>query len=143
MGRGVMVDMVRYYAKIGRDWDPMAQTAISAQELEACLKDEGVSLRQGDILMVRMGWVGALLAAQGIEQRDAMLRPWTYSGLSGQEDMWEFLWDNRIAALASDTVTVEVWPLKKDQASLHLAIARMGFTIGEMFDFEALSQPLR
>ena len=60
--------------------------------------------------------------------------------MSGQEDMWEFLWDNRIAALAADTVTVEVWPLKRDQTSLHLAIARLGITIGEMFNFEALSQ---
>lgn len=140
VGRGVMLDMVRYFEKVGRDWDPMAGAVISAQDLEACLKDEGVILRQGDILMLRMGWVGALLNAKDVEERDKLVRPWSYSGLSGQEDMWEFLWDNRIAALAADTVTVEVWPLKRDQTSLHLAIARLGITIGEMFNFEAVSQ---
>ena len=140
VGRGVMVDMVRYFKKTGRDWHPMTQSVISAQDLEACLKDQGVTLKQGDILMVRMGWVGALLSAKDDDERDNLVRPWAYSGLSGQEDMWEFLWDNRVAALASDTVTVEVWPLKKDQTSLHLAIPRLGITIGEMFNFEALSQ---
>ncbi len=138
-GRGVLLDMVRFFAKAGRDWDVMAQQTISAQDLEACMKDQGVAPQQGDILMVRMGWVGALLAADGMEARDALLRPWAFSGLSGREDMWEFLWDNRIAAVAADTVTVEVWPLEKDQTSLHLAIARLGITIGEMFNFEALS----
>lgn len=139
VGRGVLLDMVRYFEKIGRDWDPMAQSVISAQELESCLKDQGVILRQGDILLLRMGWVGALLAAPDADARDAFVRPWAFSGLSGQEDMWEFLWDNRVAALAADTVTVEVWPLKKDQTSLHLAIARLGITIGEMFNFEGLA----
>ncbi|MCZ6473327.1 MAG: cyclase family protein, partial [SAR324 cluster bacterium] len=140
VGRGVMVDMVRYYERAGRDWDVMAQQVISAQDLQACLKDQGVTPQQGDILMVRMGWVGRLLAAGDLDERDGLLRPWAYSGLSGQEDMWEFLWDNRIAAVAADTVTVEVWPLKTGQTSLHLAIPRLGITIGEMFNFEALSE---
>ena len=38
-GRGVLLDMVRYFAKVGRDWDVMARQTISAQDLEACMKD--------------------------------------------------------------------------------------------------------
>ncbi len=138
-GRGVLADIPRYFAKIGRPWDMMEQSVVSAGDLAACLADERIELRQGDILLVRMGWVEALRAAPGEEARDALLRPWKFSGLSGGEDMWEYLWENRIAALATDTVTVEVWPIQPGQPSLHLAIARLGLTIGEMFDFEALA----
>ncbi len=54
--------------------------------------------------------------------------------------MWAFLWDHRVAAVATDTVTVEVWPPQQDRASLHLAIARLGLTIGEMFTLAALGE---
>ena len=138
-GRGVLADIPRYFAKIGRPWDVMAQSVVSADDLAACLADERIQLRPGDILLVRMGWVEALLAAPDEDARDALFRPWTFSGLSGGEDMWEYLWENRIAALATDTVTVETWPMRPGQPSLHLAIARLGLTIGEMFDFEALA----
>ena len=140
VGRGVLVDLVRHFEKTGRNWGPMEQQVATAKDVRACLDAEGVTLRQGDILMVRMGWVKALLDGKTAEERDGLVRPWAYSGLSGQEDMWEFLWENRVAALASDTITVEVWPLKKGQCSLHLAIARLGITIGEMFNFEALAE---
>ncbi len=138
-GRGVMVDLVRHFEKTGRSWGPMERQVATAKDVETCLKAQGVTLQPGDILMVRMGWVKALLDAETAEERDGLVRPWAYSGLSGQEDMWEFLWENRIAALAADNITVEVWPLKKGQCSLHLAIARLGITLGEMFNFEALA----
>jgi kynurenine formamidase len=140
VGRGVLVDLVRHFSQTGRDWDPMAQQVAGAEDVGDCLNAQGVTLQPGDILMVRMGWVGALLAAKTVEERDALLRPWAFSGLSGKEDMWEFLWDNRVAAVASDMVTVEVWPLKNEGPSLHLAIPRLGITIGEMFNFEALAE---
>ena len=53
--------------------------------------------------------------------------------------MWRFLWDHRVGAIASDTVTVEAWPIFEGKPSLHLAIARLGLTLGEMFDLEALA----
>lgn len=139
-GRGVLADLPRFFAKTGREWDVMAQQVASADDLAACLDDQGVALEPGDILMVRQGWLARFLGAPDKDARDAIFRPWAYSGLSGEEDMWEFLWDNRVAALASDSVTVEVWPIKKERPSLHLAIGRLGITIGELFDFEALAE---
>jgi hypothetical protein len=138
--RGVLADLARYFQKTGRPWNMMAGQVASAKELQACLDDEEVTLEPGDVLMVRMGWVADFRAAKDIEARDALFRPWKFSGLSGEEDMWELLWDRRVAALASDTVTVEVWPIPQGRPSLHLAIARLGLTIGEMFDFEALAE---
>ncbi|MCH8884627.1 MAG: cyclase family protein [SAR324 cluster bacterium] len=139
VSRGVLADIPRYYARKGRDWDIMAQQVVTAEDLAACLADQKSELEPGDVLMVRLGWVEAFRAAPDVEARDALLRPWKFSGLSGQEDMWEFLWDQRVAALASDSVTVEVWPIDPPRPSLHLSIARLGLTLGEMFDFEALA----
>ena len=139
VSRGVLADIPRYYARKGRDWDIMAQQVVTAEDLAACLADQQSELEPGDVLMLRLGWVEAFRGAPDMEARDALLRPWKFSGLSGQEDMWEFLWDRRVAALASDSVTVEVWPIEPPRPSLHLSIARLGLTIGEMFDFEALA----
>jgi kynurenine formamidase len=138
--RCVLVDVVREFAAMGRSWDPMAQQVVTAHDLESCLKRHRVALRQGDVLLVRMGWLGAFLAARTLEERDGLMRGWKFSGLSGGQDMWEFLWDQRVAAVATDTVTVEVWPMTPGQPALHWAIARLGLTIGEMFDLEALAE---
>lgn len=140
VSRGVLADLVRFFKKTGREWDVMAGQVASAEDLDNCLKDQGVSLEPGDILMVRMGWVGAMLNAPDTDSRDALMRPWHFSGLSGGEDMWAYLWDNKVAALAADTVTVESWPMKPEGATMHRAIPRLGLTIGEMFDFEALAE---
>ena len=53
--------------------------------------------------------------------------------------MWEWIWEQRIAALASDSPPTEVWPIYEGRPSLHLAIARLGLTLGELFDLEAFA----
>jgi hypothetical protein len=140
MTRGVLLDLARYYASVGKAWDPMAQQVVSAEDLWACMKYQGVTLQPGDALLVRMGWIAAFRAAKTVDARDALFSGWKFSGLSGEEDMWEFMWNQRVACLATDTVTVEVWPIPEGRPSMHLSIARLGLTIGEMFDFEALAE---
>jgi kynurenine formamidase len=140
VGRGVLVDIPRYFERQGKAWDAMAQQVVTAKDLARCIKEQKVRLQAGDILLVRLGWVAAFRAAKDVEARDALLRPWAYSGLSGEQDMWRFLWDKRVAAVGCDSVTVEVWPIRPKRPSLHLAIARLGLTIGEMFDLEALAE---
>lgn len=138
-GRAVLADLVRHFAAEGRAWDPVGSMVASADDLRACLDRQQVSLLPGDILLVRMGWVGRFLAATADEDRERLYRQRDYSGLSGGEDMWRFLWDSRVAAVASDTVTVEAWPLAEGKVSLHLAIARLGIVLGELFDLDGLA----
>jgi kynurenine formamidase len=138
--RCVLVDVVRDFAAQRKPWDPMAEQVVTAADLEASLKRHKVALRQGDVLLVRMGWNAAFKAAPDVDTRDGLLRAWKYSGISGGEDMWEFLWDHRVAAIATDTVTVEVWPMRQGQPAMHWAIARLGITIGEMFELDALAE---
>lgn len=138
--RGVMIDLVEYFQHIGREWDTVEGDEVTPQTLKDCLAYQGVSLSPGDVLLIRMGWVETFRKAKTINERDDLFRPWSFSGLSGGEEMWEFLWDHRVAAVASDTVTVEKWPIDSKGVSLHLAIARLGLTLGEMFDLAALAE---
>ena len=142
-GRCVLADLARYFAGTGRDWGPLGGRRASAAELAACLKAQGVALRPGDILLVRTGWLEAFRAAPDVDARDALVRGTgnrqDYSGISGGEDMWRFLWDSGVAATCADNPTVEVWPYSPFKPTLHWGIARLGLVIGEFFDFEALA----
>lgn len=138
-GRAVLADLPRYFAHVGRPWPANGQQVASAQELAACLAREGVAVQPGDIVLVRTGWLADYLAASRNE-RDAILGMRTFSGLSGAEDMWKWIWEQRVAAVAADNPTVEVWPLYEGKPSLHLAISRLGLTLGELFDLESLAE---
>lgn len=139
VGRAVLADLPRWFARQGRPWKPNAQQVVSAEELAACLADAGETVQPGDVVLVRTGWLADYLAASR-ERRDEILSQRTFSGLSGAEDLWEFVWERRIAAVAADQPTAEVWPLVEGRPSLHLAIARLGLTLGELFDLEALAE---
>lgn len=139
VARGVLVDLERYFKKTGRDWDPNRQDKALVSDVEACLADQGVTLRQGDILMFRYGWIRALFA----EKDPTVLNEWfekaVFAGISGDQTMWEFLWDNGIAAVAADNPTMEASPMEKIN-NMHQAIPRLGLTIGEMFFLEDLAE---
>ncbi len=142
-GRCVLADLARHFARTGRAWGPLGGHVARAEDLAACLDAQGVALRPGDILLVRHGWLEAFRAAADVHGRDRLVRgtdnQQDYSGLSGGEDMWRFLWDQGVAATCADNPTVEVWPFSPFRPTLHWGIARMGFVIGEFFDFEALA----
>lgn len=138
--RAVLVDLPRYFEQVGRPWSACGSMTASAADVMACLKRQGSTLHRGDLLLVRTGWVHAFRAAKSDEERAVIFSGRDYSGLSGDVDMWELLWDHRVAGVASDCVTVERWPLVEGHPSLHLAIARLGLLLGEMFDLDALAE---
>jgi len=142
-GRCVLADLARFFARTGRDWGPLGGRRAMAEEVAACLAAQGVAPRPGDILLVRTGWLEAFRAAPDADARHALVRGTAdrqdYSGLSGGEDMWRYFWDQGLAAICADNPTVEVWPYFPWKPTLHWGIARMGFVIGEFFDFEALA----
>lgn len=49
--------MVRYWATKGTKVDPWTDHAITPKELEECAKLQGVKFRQGDILLLRVGFI--------------------------------------------------------------------------------------
>ena len=73
-GRGVFLDVANYFTEGGRKplpYDPWSTHAITVKDLEACAYEQGVTFRQGDILIVRVGWMQKWYASTS-EVRDGL-----------------------------------------------------------------------
>lgn len=132
VGRGVLLDLPRAQ---GRPWlDP--GEAIHAAELETCARAEGVTLRRGDIVLVRTGQMAQCRAAGSWGAYAGGPAP----GLA--LDTAEWIHDLELAAVASDTWGLEVLPNETPDVfqPLHIVlIVSMGLLVGEIFDLEALA----
>jgi kynurenine formamidase len=143
IGRGVLIDVLE--ARAGTGYDPFTSVAFTPEDLSAALSAAGVSLRYGDILCVRTGWIDKYLAlspAQREEFAKTMVDVHGYNaaGLAGSEAMARFLWDSGVAAVACDNPAVETVPGDPSVGSLHARlIPCLGFAIGELFDFGPLA----
>lgn len=132
VSRGILLDIPRYR---GVDWLQPGD-GISADDLAGACKAVGLSPKRGDIVNVRTGAI-AMVRATGT---------WgTYAAgdapginLSGAE----WLCENEVAGVATDTWGMEVRPNETDEIfqPLHIVLlVNAGMLIGEIFDFEALA----
>ena len=139
-GRGVLVDLPRWFDHVGRSHSALDPTAVTVEELEGALAHQGVELETGDILCVRFGWTTAYRTLDQ-RQRDVYATNPTFAGLHAGEDMARFLWNSHPAALLCDNPAVEVVPGDLAVGSLHRRlIPCLGFALGEMFDYERLAE---
>jgi kynurenine formamidase len=133
VGRGVLLDVARY-RKV--DWLADGE-GISNDELDAVAAAQGVSIGQGDFVLVRTGQMERCLAEGawgGFAGGDA-------PGLKFETCYW--CQDKAIAAIASDTWGVEVRPneTKECNQPWHwVVIPAMGLTMGEMFYMKELAE---
>ena len=133
VGRGVLLDIPRYKG------EPYLERGypITIDDLDGCAAQEGVSVGEGDIVLVRTGELGRCLREgdwDGYAGGDA-------AGLSFYTAPW--LPERRIAAVATDTWGFEVRPheLPESFQPLHLvAIVNMGMLVGEIFALDELSE---
>jgi kynurenine formamidase len=136
VGRGVLLDIPTIY---GRKWlDP--GEGITSEDLDNAISFENVRVHQGDIILIRTGQMG-LVKERG-EWGDYAGGP--APGLS--LDTAEWIWEKRVAAVASDTWGVEVIPNQTPDVfqPFHvIAIVYMGLLLGEIFDLEELSRDCR
>lgn len=59
-GRGVFLDLVEFYTSSGTKplpYDPWTTHAIPVEDLKACARAQSVTFRQGDILILRVGFI--------------------------------------------------------------------------------------
>jgi kynurenine formamidase len=131
VSRGVLLDVAR---TLGVDPLPSGR-AIGPDDLEAAERAQGARVESGDVLLVRTGHIRTFTVDR---DRHAYMKQMPGLGLS----CVEWLHAREVAAVASDTSMVEVWP-PEDMAVLFpvhsLCIRDMGLTLGEMFDLEALA----
>jgi len=146
VGRGVLVDWLAWHeAHNGPAPSAVSRHEIPVAELEATLKWQGTTTRQGDILMVRSGYVRWHNEAGERERMSGTRENAVAIGLANNEEMVRWLYDRHFAAVAGDTVAFEAWPppLKEKNAGfcLHVfLLTQWGTPIGEMWDLEALSE---
>jgi kynurenine formamidase len=130
VSRGVLIDMPRHF---GVDSLEPGQ-AIAGRDLDAVLERHGLSVAEGDVLLVRTGFLEQCRRASWDKYRDAS------PGLG--IDTIEWLHARNVAAICTDTVAVEVKPSQVDGIPLPfhvLGIVYMGLLLGEMFDMETLA----
>ena len=65
VGRGVLLDLPRYYATPEIDYDPTSDHEIAVADLRGALADQRVDIEPGDILLFRTGWAEHLMNAPG------------------------------------------------------------------------------
>jgi kynurenine formamidase len=137
IGRGVLLDVARNGGIEG--YDALERTPIDRAALERTLESQGQSLRHGDILLVRTGYIEDFLDSEPsrrVQIRDSDKAP----GLTPDDGVAGFLWDNRIAAVAVDNPGVELGPADPTIPDLHMRLIPMlGIIMGEFFNFRELS----
>lgn len=145
VGRGVLLDAERYFASTDRPIAPDETRDITVADLRAIAAAQGTELREGDILLIRTGWMqwyDQTTPEQRIEiAKVAVAQTMGGPGLEASREMAEFLWNSHVAGAATDTSTFEAWPHRFQPGDyLHMdVIALLGIPIGEMWYLDALA----
>jgi kynurenine formamidase len=132
VSRGVLLDLARV-AGLAR---LKAGHAIAPADLEAAERTQGVRVERGDVLLVRTGHL-SVFRTDGDRVGYMRMMPGLNTACA------EWLHGREVAAVASDTSSVEVIPFEDPKTPLpfHLICLRdMGLTLGEMFDLDALAE---
>lgn len=139
VGRGILLDYWRYS---GKSYDPNTRHPISAADLTACARQQGVEIQYGDILLIRTGWID-VYNKMGQEARVKLTEVPKYQhnfvGVDQTPEAADFLHDNYFSVVASDAPAFEVWPQNKEWNHHVNLLPLWGVPIGELWDLEALS----
>jgi kynurenine formamidase len=143
VGRFVLADVDRYRTAAGRPLDPTTKDPITVDDLDATLAAQGVSLEDGDVLLMRSGWL-TWYRTTDQRTRDALAGDLDYAtpGLEGSERSAEWLWDHHVAAIVADNPGVEAVPVVQDDVETFLhfrLIPLLGLALGELFDLDGLA----
>ncbi len=134
-GRGILLDLPRTLADAGRPYEFGSSRAFSVEELEMARERSGVAFTEGDILIIHTGFA-TWWADQEVQARAAVARAASTPGIASGEEMCRYLWDAHVAAVASDTFAVEVFPptFREPTGFIHrILIGQFGMALGELW----------
>jgi kynurenine formamidase len=138
VGRCVLVDVATHLAD-DPGYGPTERYTITADLIAEVLAAQHTEREDGDILLVRTGYVDVWMAATR-EERLAIRAGGASAGLSPGADVAAYLWDTRCSAVAVDNPGVEVLPRDDAEPYLHSRLIPMlGYPMGEFFTFEQLA----
>ncbi|KAL6831827.1 hypothetical protein V8C40DRAFT_160153 [Trichoderma camerunense] len=113
--------------------------AIPVSELEEVLKFQGTECHQGDVLIVRTGFVrwhnqaDKSTRALGTNQQHYMI------GVANNMETVRWLYSKHFSAVAGDTMGWEAWPYPEDCCLHEWLLCQWGTPIGELWNLEQLS----
>ncbi|RFN47834.1 hypothetical protein FIE12Z_7909 [Fusarium flagelliforme] len=141
VGRGVLLDYASWADNNNIALTPFETKPITVTTLKKVAESQGTTIRQGDILFIRTGWVRAYDKLSDEECKtlaDHKVPP--AHGIESSEETLRWLWDQGFSAVAGDQPSMEAWPCQNTDFFLHeWLLAGWGMPIGELFDLEALS----
>ncbi|KEF62063.1 uncharacterized protein A1O9_00035 [Exophiala aquamarina CBS 119918] len=153
-GRGILLDYAAYAEKRGIQYSNFSDHFIPLSALLEIAKESNLSFKRGDILFVRTGLTKEWDTKMSIESKNeyATTKTPLHAGVEGTEAMLRWIWNSGFAAVASDSLSFEIYPPKKsyprgeDQSDFpglfmhEYLLAGWGMPIGELFDLEGLSE---
>lgn len=158
VGRGVLADIGRWRDRQRRPLQYDQPDAVYPDELLDCLADQGTEVHEGDVLLVRFGWIEWYLR-QDADARNRLADRASFrsAGFHPGEELVRTLWNLHVSALACDNPGVEIWPrgshLDPEHAAEALAephrihevfahsmlLPMIGLPLGEMFFLDDLA----
>ena len=154
-GRGVLLDVARYFATTKLEYDVESTVVLDAATLDAIAAHQGVDWHGGDILLLRTGWAANYVAKSPSGRAEFNSRNKS-PGLAQRTEILRWLWDHEIALVASDTPAVEADPVLESDfrvpgerppdrgvnhsGMLHRPlIALLGMAMGELWKLDDLA----
>ena len=138
--RGVLLDFAAYAsAKSITDFNPVSAYRITIQQLEDVAAFQNVTLKQGDICIIRTGFTEVLGSASAEEQA-RLLGINQSAGIDPTEESARWFWDKGFSAVASDNIAFETKLGYGRTLILHqYFLSLFGLHIGELWDLKRLA----
>lgn len=154
-GRGVLLDIPRFFAQEGKPYSCEQTIALNEVTLEAIARSQNVHWQGGDMLILRTGWAENYVAKSAGE-RVEFNKHSNSAGLAQRESLLRWLWDHEIALVAADNPGVEAHPVLESDfrfegerppergvdhsGMLHRPlIALLGMAMGELWKVDELA----
>lgn len=135
VGRGILLDYSRWAEKQGIQYSPIERHGISEKDLEAVAAWQGTTFRQGDILLIRSGFVKWYKESSPQERRSGTAEGVTWAGVEGTKESVEWIWNKHFAAVAGDANVFEAWPAKDERYSGFTAACNCLFVMINSTDY--------
>jgi hypothetical protein len=120
----------------------MQTGAVPVAHLKQMVAEQDIQIKPADILFIRVGFTAAYDRLTTQDQENFPTRdPPGLLGLEATKESLRWLWENRFAAVASDSPSFERGPVggpyNDPDVTIHQwALAGWGLPLGEMFDLE-------
>jgi hypothetical protein len=130
---------VAYAERHGIKYNAMSRHCITVADLEAIAKEQKLTFKPGDLLIVRSGWIKWYNEHSEEDRIKHITNGKEYAGVEGCEESVEWLWNHHFSAVAGDAIGFEAWPPQLPRR-IHDHIALWGMPIGELWDLEGLAK---